>query len=103
MTIGAKLKELRINKKQSLKQVADAVGASKAHIWELETGRSSNPSVQLLQKLADHFEISIASLIGEKSEDLTDMEAAFLRTFKALSTRDQQTLMEMSKALKRMG
>ena len=35
-----RLKELRLKKKLSLQELADAVGVSKAHVWELETGKS---------------------------------------------------------------
>jgi len=36
MTLGARIAQLRRNKGESLQKVADAVGVSKAHIWELE-------------------------------------------------------------------
>ena len=36
MSLGARLRELRIKKNRSLQNVADAVKASKAHIWEIE-------------------------------------------------------------------
>ncbi len=62
---GARLKQLRFQKNQSLQKVADAVGASKAHIWELETGKSRNPSSDLLRRLAQHFQVTVASLVGE--------------------------------------
>ena len=65
MSLATKLKELRVRKKQSLQDVADAIGASKTHVWDLETGRSSNPSVDLLTKLATHFQVRIADLVGE--------------------------------------
>ena len=48
-----------------MQEVADGVGVSKTHIWELEKGRSQNPSVELLAKLADHFKVTITSLVGE--------------------------------------
>jgi len=100
MTIGAKLKELRVDKRESLQQVADAVGASKAHIWELETGRSANPSIQLVTKLADHFQTSVASLVGEKPEDLDDEEAAFFRSFSGLTPEVRKVLMDLAQKIK---
>lgn len=65
MSLGATLRKLRLRKGESLQDVATAVGASKAHIWELEMGKSTNPSLDLLKKLADHFAISVAVLVGE--------------------------------------
>ena len=65
MSLAAKLRDLRIRKNQSLQQLADAIGVSKTHIWELEKGRTTNPSIEMLTKLADHFEVTIRSLVGE--------------------------------------
>ena len=44
MSIGQKIKELRARKRESLQQVADGVGVSKAHVWDLERGVSANPA-----------------------------------------------------------
>jgi transcriptional regulator with XRE-family HTH domain len=65
MSLGARLTRLRLEKGESLQQVAEAVGVSKAHIWELEKGRTDNPSMALVTRLADHFGLSLASLVGE--------------------------------------
>tara|TARA_B100000809_G_C14684172_1_gene368030 strand:+ start:186 stop:512 length:327 start_codon:yes stop_codon:yes gene_type:complete len=69
MSLANRLRELRVSKRESLQDVAEAVGVSKTHIWELEKGKSSNPSVELLRKFSDHFGISISQLIGESLED----------------------------------
>src|ERR1700690_3454909 len=65
MSLGARLTRLRLEKGESLQQVAEAVGVSKAHVWELEKGRTDNPSMALVTRLADHFGLSLASLVGE--------------------------------------
>ena len=65
MPLGDRLKDLRLRKGQSLQQVAYAIEASKAHVWELESNRSRNPSLDLLNKLANHFETSVSYLIEE--------------------------------------
>ncbi len=81
MSLAVRLKDLRLRSRQSLQQVADAVGASKAHIWELETGKSSNPSIELLTKLAVHYGVTVASLIGET---LDDVDADIIRMHRDL-------------------
>jgi hypothetical protein len=50
MSLGARLTPLRLAKGESLQQVADAVGVSKAHIWELAKGRTDNPSMALVTR-----------------------------------------------------
>ncbi len=88
MSLATKLKELRVRQKQSLQDVADAVGASKTHVWDLETGRSSNPSVDLLTKLATHFRVRIADLV------------ALFRELKQLSDPDLETIRILMQRLK---
>jgi transcriptional regulator with XRE-family HTH domain len=65
MPFGDRLKDLRLRKGQSLQQVAYAIDASKAHVWELESNRSKNPSLDLLRKLANHFDTSVSFLVEE--------------------------------------
>ena len=69
MSLGARLTRLRLEKGESLQQVAEAVGVSKAHVWELEKGRTDNPSMALVTRLADHFGLSLATLVGENALD----------------------------------
>ena len=70
MTIGRRIKELRLARNESLQDVATAVGVSKAHIWELEKGRTDNPSIGLVTRIADHFDVSIRYMIDEDIGDV---------------------------------
>ena len=91
---GACLKQLRIRKGESLQQIASAVSVSKAHVWDLETGKSANPSVELLLRLAGHFNVSIAYLVGE-DPNATDEEAelvAMFRNLKSLDLEDREMI-----------
>jgi transcriptional regulator with XRE-family HTH domain len=90
MAIGDRLKELRVQRGQSLQQVADAIGASKAHIWELESNRSRNPSLDLLQKLAGHFKTSVAYLINEPEGDLSRAQEFFRRNSESFAALDDE-------------
>lgn len=65
MSLGARIAELRRARGESLQDVAEAVGVTKTHIWELERGRSANPTFNVIRGLADHFRVSISSLVGE--------------------------------------
>ena len=89
---GSQLKLLRIKKRQSLQQVADAVGASKAHIWELETGKSGNPSTDLLVRIARHFNTSVAYLVGEdpNAPEEDNRLVAMFRELKGLDPHDRR-------------
>jgi transcriptional regulator with XRE-family HTH domain len=91
MAVGARLKELRMRAGESLQEVADAIGSSKAHIWELETGKNKNPGSDYLIKLADHFNVSIGYLVGEDAEEDQQLIAMF-RQLKNLSEEDRETI-----------
>ena len=67
MSFARKLNDLRIAKRPSLQDVADAIGVSKAHVWNLEKGTTSNPSMELVVKLAELFRVRVADLVGEKA------------------------------------
>ena len=101
MALGARLKELRMRAGESLQQVADAVGSSKANIWELETGKNKNPGADSLMKLAEHFDVSVGYLVGEDPEAAGEAPEviAMFRQLKNLSEQDRETISEMMKML----
>lgn len=101
MSLGARLKTLRIQKNQSLQDVADAVQVSKAHIWDIEKGTSSNPTMDLLNRLASHFGVSVSHLIGEEPPgELTQELVALYRDLKDLSEVDRETIRNLARRLK---
>lgn len=101
MSLGLRLAKLRRVKKQSLQEVADAVAVSKAHIWELEKGRTDNPSMALVSRLADHFGVSVAYLVGEDIES-PDADGQLQRMFRQagqLGPNERNILDDMMKSL----
>lgn len=92
MPVGDRLKELRVKTGESLQDVADAIGASKAHIWELESNRSRNPSLDLLQKIAGHFKTTVAYLIDEPQGDLSRADQFFRRNSDKFAKLDDKEL-----------
>ena len=100
MSLGSRLKELRIKKNQSLQDVADAVGVSKAHIWEIERGTSKNPSMELLNKLAVHFGQTVAYLVGEQPDEEESELVALYRDLRSLSEPDRRTIKTIMQAFR---
>lgn len=96
MSIGTKLKELRIRNGESLQQVADAVGASKPHIWELEAEKSKNPSLDLLTKIAKHFNVPISYLLDESA---SADAMIFGREFKDVTEDDKKLFWQMAEKI----
>ena len=101
MGLGARMTKLRLQRGESLQQVADAVGVSKAHIWELEKGRTNNPSMALVTRLADHFGVTVAFLVGEdpKAADADPDLARMFRQAGDLAPDDLALLDDMMQTL----
>lgn len=97
MMLGERINRLRLEKGESLQDVASAVGVSKAHIWELEKGRTDNPAMALVTKLADHFGVSVSYLVGEDREapDADDDLVRMFRQAQELDPADRQILDEL--------
>lgn len=97
MGLGARLRELRIRKGETLQEVADAVNASKPHIWELEAEKSKNPSLSLLTGLAEHFQIPVSYLLDESASVDTMI---FGREFKGASEEDKKLFWQIAERMK---
>ena len=103
MSLGSRLARLRRKSGESLQTVADAVGVSKAHIWELEKARTKNPSIDLVTLLADHFKVTVAFLVGEDIES-KDADKELQRMFRQagkLGERERVIMDEMLQTLLR--
>ena len=102
MQIGEHIFSLRQKSSPSLQEVADAVGVSKAHIWELEKGRSKNPSFELVRKLARHFGVGVDALVGDADErGEEDMQIERIhRDLGALSPGDRRVIEATIAAMK---
>jgi len=72
MSLAERLRELRAEKKMSLQAVADVIGVSKPHVWELEKGKTKNPSLELLKQLAGFYGVTLDFLAGVGEQDSSD-------------------------------
>ena len=102
MSFAQKLHTLRLQNRLSLQDVADKVGVSKAHVFNLEKGTTRNPSMELVLKLADLFRVRVADLVGENpeaSEEPAEMVAMF-RDLKKLDPRDRESIKLLMEQLK---
>ena len=105
MSFGKRLHDQRIRNRLSLQDVAEAVGMSKAHVWNLEKGTSENPSMETVLKLADLFRVRVADLVGE-NPDSADEEpemVALFRDLKQLDDRDRETIRVLMEQMRRSG
>ena len=103
MTLATRIAELRRQKNESFQDVATAVGVTKTHIWELERGRTKNPSLQVIEGLANHFGVSIAYLVGEDI-DAADADQDLARMFRLageLEEHERRVIDDMIESFRR--
>jgi transcriptional regulator with XRE-family HTH domain len=48
----------------SLSQAAARIGITKAHLWDLESGRATNPTIRTLARLASAYGADLPYLAG---------------------------------------
>lgn len=103
MSFASKLHDLRVAQRRSLQNVADAVGISKAHVWNLEKGITANPSMDLVVKFAELFRVRVADLVGENPngvEEPAEMVAMF-RDLKGLEEPDREVIRMLMESMKK--
>jgi len=61
--VGRNIRTQRERAGLSLSQLSSATGISKAHLVRLET-KPANPSLELLQRIAEALDVTIADLVG---------------------------------------
>ena len=103
MNFAAKLHELRISQRLSLQNVADKVGISKAHVFNLEKGITANPSMDLVIKLAELFRVRVADLVGDdpEADDQPAEVVAMFRDLKSLNDGDRDTIRMLMETMKK--
>ena len=103
MSFASKLHDLRARHKLSLQYVADKVGISKAHVFNLEKGITANPSMDLVVKLADLYRVRVADLVGENpdAEDQPAEMVAMFRDLKDLAEPDRETIRMLMESMKK--
>lgn len=67
--LGTKLKKLREGRNMSLQDVATCAALSKAHVWEIETGGSINPTIETICCLAIALHADADELAALATED----------------------------------
>jgi len=79
------IKDTREHQGHSLSGAAKLIGCSKAHLWDLESGRSLNPTIQTLAGIACAYDIDLGDLAhaAASSAPGTDYRSAVRQVVKA--------------------
>lgn len=89
---GARLRRLREAKKLTLQQVADAVGCTKAYIWELEMRDGQRPTAERVQALAKVLGVTMEDVMGEPLEQVPQAspeDVLFFRKYAGMTDQEK--------------
>ncbi len=101
-----KIKELRLEKGITQKQLANEIKSTDKNIWAYENSVAL-PTLDTLTKLADFFEVSTDYLLGRSNDigvinsnaNLTTDETEILTLYRQMSFQDKNQLRGFAKAL----
>jgi transcriptional regulator with XRE-family HTH domain len=62
--IGRRLRAERNRLKMSLVRLSDLTGVSKTYLMKLETESDANPSLDVLRRIAEALDLTVADLVG---------------------------------------
>lgn len=79
--IGDRVKQLRLEKRMSLSELAEQAGVAKSYLSSLERNLQSNPSIQFLEKIAAVFHIPVDHLINDQ-QNKDDLDSEWLKIVK---------------------
>jgi transcriptional regulator with XRE-family HTH domain len=95
---GARLRRLREAKKLTLQQVADAVGCTKAYIWELEMKDGQRPTAERIQKIAQVLGVTMEDVMGtpmQQAPEASPEDVAFFREYAGMTEEEKDRYRQM--------
>lgn len=102
ITLGARIKRLRTQKRLTLEELALQIGSQKSYIWSIENDRISQPSAKSIALIADVLDTTVEALLNEDEPDNESLKKDILyRNYKKLSDEDQQKIDDIIKAWKK--
>lgn len=99
---GIRLRRLREAKNMTLQQVADAVGCTRAYIWELEMKEGQRPSAERVYLIAKTFGVTVEDLMGDSPREPHETkpeDVQFFREYAGMSDADKKTYRQALKML----
>ncbi|PTL40231.1 transcriptional regulator [Alkalicoccus saliphilus] len=89
--IGANITQLRRQKGMTLTELAEKANISKSNLSNIERNINTNPSIRVLERLAEVLDTDVVTLLGMGEEDNTqDYYEEFLQRLRELNlTREE--------------
>ena len=100
MTLGERIRERRIHKNMSLRELAEALGVSAPTVQRYENGTIRNIDSNTLTRLAEALDTSVSYLVGESenrptggaSMELNPTEQLLVRIYRSFTPQEKNAV-----------
>lgn len=85
--LSKKIKQIRLERGETLEEFGNHFDATKANVWQWENGKS-NPNKKRIKKIANMANVTVTELLSEESEetDLTKEEKELIKAHRLGAT-----------------
>ena len=100
LRVGSRIKSLRVNRKLSQAQIAEASGVSSKYLGEVERGEA-NISIELITRIATALSAPMSAILDNEHEclDKDQLHAEIIRLASRLNEKDAQIVFRMMRML----
>lgn len=78
--IGKKIKEIRLEKKMSISELAEKAGVAKSYLSSIERSIQTNPSIQFIEKISQVLGVSVNDILTEDaSNNVEELDSEWLQ------------------------
>ncbi|MGP4042437.1 helix-turn-helix domain-containing protein [Gracilibacillus sp. D59] len=70
--IGTNINRIRKKKNLTLSELAERADVSKSYLSNIERNLNDNPSIQIVEKLAEVLGVEVVTLLGEEGQTFTN-------------------------------
>ncbi|MCU9614509.1 helix-turn-helix domain-containing protein [Caldibacillus lycopersici] len=77
--IGDRVKNLRLERKMSLSELAEKAGVAKSYISSIERNLQSNPSIQFLEKISNVLHVPIDYFLNEDPTNSETLDSEWVK------------------------
>lgn len=97
-TCGNRIRELRLEKKMTQEEFADAIGINRSAIAKYERGIVTNLKQDTILKLAKFFDVSPAYFFGGERQ-LNTTKPELIKMIDSMTIEQQEALLTIAKAM----
>jgi len=99
MEIGTRIREIRLNNKMKINELANAIGISRVYLSDIERNIKL-PTLELLQRICNYFSITLSEFFAEDKPKVEPELIYLLNEIKKLTPEEIRLLTKLIQSMK---